>query len=145
MLEDVILLSFRLQQKFYFIFAIILLFGSISYSVPALGKSEQPITKPQDGASRGRPTRRQGTGSRNGEFISVSIPYNLPPLEVNKNYRWHFKIYCHNAKNQVAKEPSDFVFGSMRMVALKPELESQLKTINTPLERINFYKQNGIW
>jgi Domain of Unknown Function (DUF928) len=194
----------------YFIFTIFLLFGSIGYSVAAQVKSEPPKKTTQDGTSRGRPTRRQGTGSRNGEcaaadmrltalvpsnnvslaieehptfwffipyrshqvdkgefslqdeankdiyrtsfkmsekpgIVSVTIPSNMPPLEVNKNYRWHLKVYCNNVTNQVAKEPSDFVFGWMQRVALKPELASQLKAVNTPQGRINFYKQNGIW
>jgi Domain of Unknown Function (DUF928) len=201
------------RQRFvaiHFIFAIFLLFGCISYSVPVLGKSEQPKKNTQDGTSRGRPTRRQGTGSRNGEcaavemrltalvasnnvslaieehptfwffmpyrshqvdkgefslqdeankdiyrtsfrvsdkpgIVSVSIPSNMPPLEINKNYRWHLKLYCDNEKNQVAREPSDFVFGWIQRVTLKPELASQFKAANTPQERITFYKQNGIW
>jgi Domain of Unknown Function (DUF928) len=201
------------RQRFvaiHFIFAIFLLFGCISYSVPVLGKSEQPTKNTQDGTSRGRPTRRQGTGSRTGEcaavdmrltalvapknvslaieehltfwffipyradqvafgefslqdeantdiyrtsfkvsekpgIVSVSIPSNMPPLEVNKNYRWYLKLYCNNVKNQVAREPSDFVFGWMQRVALKPKLASQLKALNTPQERINFYQKNGIW
>jgi Domain of Unknown Function (DUF928) len=207
------LIKIKPYQRFpaiYFIFAIFFLFGSISYSVPALGKSEQLTKNTQDGTSRGRPTRRRGTGSRNGEceavnmrltalvpsnnvslgieehptfllfipyrfnqidkgefslqdeankdiyrtffkvsekpgIVSVSIPSTIPPLEVNKNYRWHLKLYCNNGTNQVAREPSDFVFGWMRRVALKPELASQLKGVNTPQGRINFYKQNGIW
>jgi Domain of Unknown Function (DUF928) len=77
-------------------------------------------------------------------IISVSIPSNLPSLEVNKKYRWYLKLYCNNAKNQVAKETSDFVFGWMQRVALKFELKSQLQTINTPLKQINIYKKNNI-
>lgn len=205
------IIKIKPRQRFcgiYSVFAAILLFNYISYTAPALG-NKQPTTKPQDGTSRGRPTRRQGTGSRNGEcatverrltavvpsnimslaveehptfwffipyqsnqaskgefslqdennkdiyrtsfkvikpgVVSISIPSNIPALEVNKNLQWYLKIYCNNIKNQVAKLPSDFVFGLMQRVALKPELVSQINAVDTPQKRIKFYQENGIW
>lgn len=207
-------MKIKSQSRFctiYFLFAIFLLFGCIGYSVPTLAQNKQPtVNTPQNGSSRGRPTRRQGTGSRNGEcamvkipltalvaanstnlaieeyptfwfflpyssnqatsgefslqdeanndiyrtsfqvpekpgIISVSIPSNLQPLELNKNYRWHLKISCKSPRNQIAKNASDFVFGWMQRVGLESDLANKLKTVDTLRGRIELYKQNGMW
>ncbi len=65
------------HQRFtaiYSIFAILVVsFSYVSYSPAAQGQSKQPTnnTDSPDGSSRGRPTRRRGTGSRNGECQSL--------------------------------------------------------------------------
>jgi Domain of Unknown Function (DUF928) len=197
----------------YFLFALfVILFSCINYSQAAQAQSQYSTinANTQDGSSRGRPTRRQGTGSRDGEcavakipltalvaskgsslviekhptfwffvpyqsnqaafgefslqdetnkdiyrtsfqvaekpgIVSISLPSNIAPLEINKTYQWHLKIYCDDTKNQVPKKTSDFVFGSVQRVALKSDLERQLQLLNVPQKRIDFYIKNNIW
>ncbi|GAB1538413.1 DUF928 domain-containing protein [Scytonema sp. NUACC21] len=163
-----------------------------------------------DGSSRGRPGRREGTGSR-GECPSVNmlltalipsnnlalaveehptfwfyVPYHLhevsfgefvlqdaannnvyrtyftlpekpgvvsfsptsaAPLDINKKYRWYFKLYCQDGMNSILTKSSTpvFVSGWVQRVALKPNYERFLKVATTPRERIAIYTQNGIW
>jgi hypothetical protein len=73
-------------------------------------------------------------------FVSVSIPQEKT-LQVNNQYRWHFKIYCLSERSYQA----GFVFheGLVQRVAL-PDLETQLKTA-TLTERIALYIANKMW
>ncbi|MEH2350845.1 MAG: DUF928 domain-containing protein [Nostoc sp.] len=72
-------------------------------------------------------------------IVSFALP-SVIPLEVNKRYQWYFKVYC----NQQKFDPV-FVRGWVQRIALKSDLERQLKTATTIRDRIQLYTQNGIW
>ena len=73
-------------------------------------------------------------------IISLNLAI-ATPLEINKTYQWYLKIYC----TQQELSTPVFVRGWVKRVAIKPELEQQLKEVNTPRQRIALYAQNGIW
>lgn len=72
-------------------------------------------------------------------FVSFSTPSTEAPLEINKSYRWYFKLYCEPQK---ASAPV-FVEGWVQRVALTPELESQLRSAKA--REYGVYAANGIW
>jgi Domain of Unknown Function (DUF928) len=80
------------------------------------------------------------TVSETPGVVSFSLA-SAAPLEINKKYQWYVKLYC---TKQQSSAPV-FIRGWVERVALKPELERQLQTANTPRERIALYAQNGIW
>jgi len=72
--------------------------------------------------------------------IRVSLPANAPPLEVGKQYRWFFSIYCDQQK----ESPPIYVEGVIQRVNLKQATVQELNTAE-PLKRFAIYAQNGIW
>lgn len=72
-------------------------------------------------------------------FVSLSIPPTEAPLEINKWYRWYFKLYCGPQKSP---DPV-FVEGWVQRVAVTPALESQLETATLP--KYIVYANNLIW
>lgn len=72
-------------------------------------------------------------------IVSFALPSTVP-LEVNKTYQWYFKVYCNEQKFDSA-----FVHEWVQRIALKSDLERQLKTATTVRDRIQLYTQNGIW
>jgi len=72
-------------------------------------------------------------------FVSFSTPSTAAPLEVNKSYRWYFKLYCEPQK---ASAPV-FVDGWVQRVELTPTLESQLRSAKAGDYAV--YATNGIW
>jgi Domain of Unknown Function (DUF928) len=71
--------------------------------------------------------------------VSVRIPPTQLALEVNKWYRWYFKIYC---ESQQSSAPI-FVEGWVHRVELTPALQFQLQQA-TPREYAT-YTANLIW
>lgn len=73
--------------------------------------------------------------------LSVAVPPTARALEAGKSYRWTFFIYCNPQK---ASE-SVSVTGSVRRVALKPDVQQKLNAAKMPLDRAALYAANGIW
>lgn len=71
-------------------------------------------------------------------FVNFSTPHSAAPLEINKSYRWYFKLYCEPQK---ASAPV-FVDGWVQRVQLTPTLESQLRSTT---QDYAVYAANGIW
>ncbi|MFB2921003.1 MULTISPECIES: DUF928 domain-containing protein [Aerosakkonema] len=72
-------------------------------------------------------------------FVSLSIPSTKAPLEINKWYRWYFKLYCEAQKTS----SPIFVEGWVQRVELTPDLEKQLKAA-APKE-YTVYTSNSLW
>ncbi|MDV2997283.1 MAG: hypothetical protein N4J56_006988 [Chroococcidiopsis sp. SAG 2025] len=70
--------------------------------------------------------------------VSLSIPSTEKPLEIDRWYRWYFKLYC----TQQVSAPI-FVEGWVRRVALTPTLKNQL--LSAKARDYNVYAANGIW
>lgn len=75
-------------------------------------------------------------------IVSITIPADKPPLEINKQYSWHFKLDC---PRQNATQKQAFVDGIVKRIALNPELERELNAAKNLQERLDFYAKNGIW
>jgi hypothetical protein len=72
------------------------------------------------------------------KIINLSVPSTVTPLQVNKQYRWFFKIY--NDSQQLCT----FVEGWIQRNSLNSGLKTQLEKA-TLLQRIALYANNGIW
>jgi hypothetical protein len=80
----------------------------------------------------------------NGEagIISLSLPQtaNLPPLEVDKPYRWSFALLC----DQQDQSANIVMNGWVQRVQPSADLSRQLSTA-TAEEKSAIYAANGIW
>ena len=72
--------------------------------------------------------------------MGFQIPETVPPLAVNKRYKWYLTVFCD------ANERSDFrsVEGWVQRVALDPKLQSKLEQA-TPQQKALLYTQAGVW
>jgi Domain of Unknown Function (DUF928) len=139
----------------YFLFALLVMFFScINYSQAALGQSQNLTnnTNIQDGSSRGRPTRRRGTGSRDGECPVVKIP--LTALVASKGSSlvieehptfWFFVPYQSNqaalGEFSLQDEANKDIYRTNFQVAEKPGIVSvSLPSNITPLKINNTYR-----
>lgn len=74
--------------------------------------------------------------------MSVSLPSNVAPLQVNKTYRWYFKVHCN--QQQTASYPVQ-VEGDIQRVNLQPNVAKQIAATTDPREKIAIYAASGIW
>jgi Domain of Unknown Function (DUF928) len=75
----------------------------------------------------------------NPGVIQISLPSNVPPLEIGKLYNWYFKIRCNPNSPTLS-----FVHGWIQRTSLNPALSSQLQNA-TPQQKVALYARNGIW
>jgi Domain of Unknown Function (DUF928) len=76
-------------------------------------------------------------------IVRISLPNNVPPLEVGKDYSWSFAVIC-NPQNRFQDR---FVTGEIRRVELAPALMQKIQQATTQ-ERFALYRQYrsaGIW
>ncbi|QLE58455.1 DUF928 domain-containing protein [Nostoc sp. TCL26-01] len=73
-------------------------------------------------------------------IISISLPTTIPPLALNKQYRWFFSVYCDQQK----QSPPIYVEGVIKRVNLNQATIQQLQTAS-PLQQSAIYMKNGIW
>ncbi|MDJ0706814.1 MAG: DUF928 domain-containing protein [Leptolyngbyaceae cyanobacterium MO_188.B28] len=77
-------------------------------------------------------------------IVELALPTTIPPLEVDKDYRWYFDITC--PQSDPADEASlTTITGMVRRVAPSAALESELAIAQSPLEKIHAYAENQIW
>ncbi len=69
-------------------------------------------------------------------LVSLTLPTTVPELEINKEYRWFFKLFC-DSDNPM------FVRGWVQRIELSPSLNQQL---NASIRRkYRIYASQGIW
>ena len=73
-------------------------------------------------------------------IISLTLPSDAPPLEVDKNYQWALAIMCDGQLHP----DSPVIQGHIRRVALEQTICDRLKNAN-PLETAVIYGEAGIW
>ncbi len=74
------------------------------------------------------------------DIISITLPDQVTPLEVGKQYIWSFAIIC-NPNDRLADQ---FVTGTIERAASEPARLQQIE--QTPLrQRIALYWEDGIW
>jgi hypothetical protein len=106
------------------------------FYLPYTNKTEFEL---QDQNSKSVYTKEVTLKDRPG-IISVSLPENVPPLEVGKRYRWFLKVQCDSRENS----PPITVDGVIQRVNLSQATTQKLERA-TPLEQFAIYAQNGIW
>jgi Domain of Unknown Function (DUF928) len=72
-------------------------------------------------------------------FISVSLPTTIPPLAINKFYKWELGLTPNCPLNSYV-----FVDGWIQRVNLNSGLSQQIKQA-TPKQQANLYAENGFW
>ncbi|HIK31228.1 MAG TPA: DUF928 domain-containing protein [Oscillatoriales cyanobacterium M59_W2019_021] len=70
-------------------------------------------------------------------IVRFTLPDSVDPLELDRLYRWSFKVYCHPTSPV-------FVRGWVERITLESELQGELETA-TPREQIALFAANGIW
>lgn len=75
-------------------------------------------------------------------FVTVSLPQTIKPLELNKEYRWHFQLYCQSPD---PGEPASVWHDGLITRVDMPMLEDQLNTVKSLEERIKLHQDNNIW
>lgn len=82
--------------------------------------------------------------SRSG-VVGITLPSTIPALKVGKEYRWYFDINCsRNISSNNSSTPAS-VTGIVERKLISVELEKDLKTAKTPLDKILIYAKNDIW
>lgn len=74
--------------------------------------------------------------------MSVPLPSTVAPLEVDKTYRWDFKVHCNQ---QLTASYPVKVEGDIQRVSLQPSVAKQLAAATDPREKIAIYAASGIW
>ncbi|HIK12970.1 MAG TPA: DUF928 domain-containing protein [Oscillatoriaceae cyanobacterium M33_DOE_052] len=77
-------------------------------------------------------------------IVRVAMPKSAAPLELGKNYRWHFALICPPGQQGSADDIS-VVEGWTRRQSVDDTLAAALKQATTPREIAEAYAQNGIW
>lgn len=77
-------------------------------------------------------------------IVSITLPATEKPLQVGKSYRWYFEVNCPTFNSQSKPTPAS-VTGVVERVSSPVELQEELKTAKTPLERIAAYAKHSIW
>jgi Domain of Unknown Function (DUF928) len=76
--------------------------------------------------------------------IGINLPSTIPALKVGKEYRWYFDINCsHNGADNSPTPAS--ITGVVQRKLISVELEKDLKTAKTALDKIFVYAKYDIW
>lgn len=74
-------------------------------------------------------------------ILSLKLPETVAPLEIDKKYRWIFSYLC-NSKDS---SQDAVVYGYVQRINLSSEIENQLETATTPIDKVAIYAENGVW
>lgn len=72
--------------------------------------------------------------------VNFSLPKNIAPLEIGKNYHWYFSVVC-NPRNRRRDISVD---GWSRRIKLNSTLANELQRV-APHDRPKLYAQAGVW
>ncbi len=74
-------------------------------------------------------------------MMTWTMPENEPGLEMGKQYYWQVAIICN--VNRPSANPFDEA--GLDVVALSPQLETQLSNNPDPLQQAKLYAEAGLW
>ncbi|MFB2894644.1 DUF928 domain-containing protein [Aerosakkonemataceae cyanobacterium BLCC-F50] len=86
--------------------------------------------------------------NRGAGIISFSLPNtsNLPALELNKNYLWSVTLICDpEAVDSGDLTGNEVASGAIRRVTPKPNVQQELATAKSAIDRVTIYAKAGIW
>ncbi len=72
-------------------------------------------------------------------LVPIQLPSTAPALETGESYRWYFKVYCNQEKDNVPF----FVQGWVQRVAASDALKQELAAANSRQDRV--FADRGIW
>ena len=72
-------------------------------------------------------------------IVNLQLSSGRVPLQIGKQQRWYFNIYCKDDNRIIAN-----LEGDIKREQIKSALESQLETA-TPTEKIKLYGAKGFW
>ena len=72
-------------------------------------------------------------------LVNLKLPQNEPPLDVNRPYRWYFKLYCNDYPSATA----NFVEGWIERIPLDRDLAARLQKKSNPAYKE--HKNELIW
>jgi hypothetical protein len=75
-----------------------------------------------------------------GGFVSVTLPPDIPPLEVDRQYRWSFMVMCD--ADDFSGNPT--VEGWIQRVEASPALRANLQQVPVTAHAA-IYAESGIW
>ncbi|HEY9624713.1 MAG TPA: DUF928 domain-containing protein [Crinalium sp.] len=74
------------------------------------------------------------------DIISIMLPDQVAPLEINRSYTWSFAVIC-NPSDRLSDQ---FVTGTVQRTELDPTRLHQLE--QAPVrQRIDLYQESGVW
>lgn len=77
-------------------------------------------------------------------FVSLTLPQDSIPLNINTQYRWTIILYCRSSNPQTTEKSFVTHEGIIERVTLSSDLQQQLKTANFS-ERLDLYIKNNLW
>ncbi|MGA9379816.1 MAG: DUF928 domain-containing protein, partial [Phormidium sp.] len=86
--------------------------------------------------------------NRGAGIISFSLPNtsDLPALELNKNYFWTVTLICHPEDVKIGDlSGNKTVIGVIRRVTPNANVQQELTTAKSLLDRVIIYAKAGIW
>ncbi|BAY29255.1 hypothetical protein NIES2107_10960 [Nostoc carneum NIES-2107] len=78
-------------------------------------------------------------------IIGITLPATITALKVDKKYRWYFDVNCSPNISSDNSSTHDSITGVIQKKLISVELERDLKTAKTPLDKIFVYAKHDIW
>lgn len=78
-------------------------------------------------------------------IIEIKLPPTVSPLEMGQQYRWYFEISCPEVVKEENPSSSDVLTGVVKRIPPSSSLNNDLKTAQTPLERVKVFSKYGVW
>lgn len=73
-------------------------------------------------------------------LVRLSLPVQVPPLAVNRQYLWSFALIC----NPDDRLDDRFVTGTVQRITIDPSRQRQIQQAQ-PKEKVSLYQQAGLW
>jgi Domain of Unknown Function (DUF928) len=83
------------------------------------------------------------SGIKSPGIISITLPKEIPALEINKDYQWSFSVDCSIVTEVPSKVP-DEIMGWVKRVPLDPSVVKKIEQAS-PSDRSKIYAEQGIW
>ena len=77
-------------------------------------------------------------------IVALPLPQTAPPLEVGQTYRWYLEMDCVGENTGDNLDATAFVKGLVTRIS-NPEVETALRSAQTPSDRARIYAENGLW
>ncbi|MBD2340316.1 DUF928 domain-containing protein [Calothrix sp. FACHB-156] len=78
-------------------------------------------------------------------IMGITLPSSIPALKVDKKYRWYVDINCTSPISPNNSLTTASITGVVQKKLISVELDRDLKTARTPLDKIFVYAKHDIW
>jgi hypothetical protein len=76
--------------------------------------------------------------------VGIAVPTTLDELELGKRYRWYIEVECPSTVAGGQSEPATLT-GTVQRITRSADLDRQLQTATTAVQRASTYANQGIW